>query len=180
MAPFKKKVITEVSLALAIIGALGAGIVFFGVNINKSTVAISETLRELITRSGSLRLLAVLQTQYSTKAAGYSEVLNSFVPPKDALINLSKDFEIMAARRNLGFGFSFLGENAPDRNGLGSVSFGLNIQAQSFDDLVRFMSDLQNFKYFNKINGFNFGREGSSYNLSIKGQVYFRQSAQNQ
>jgi Tfp pilus assembly protein PilO len=173
MGNFRKRLLTDLSIALIILVAFLGGIVFFRASIKKTTEKIVNLRKALVEKTSAIGSLVNLRQQ-SVAAQGYLNFLYSIVPTKDQLIDLPRDFQSLASQEKLGLGFSFGGENAPAPPNLGSVSFKLSIRGSSFDQLFRFIQRLQNFKYLSSIDNLSIRKLDSELEMEITGRVFFR------
>ncbi len=176
MAYFYKNLIVEVIIAAILILAFGGGILFFRARISDLAEQTLKTRQVLAERSSSLQLYSSLRTQYDSKGKKYLNVLQNIVPTRDQLIDLRQEFQSLAARENLDFGFTFFpGDETTAASGeLGAIKFNLNLKG-GLDELLNFIHSLEKFRYLITLESFTMNRQGSSIQMAIKGQVYFRQ-----
>ncbi len=174
METFKKRVVKEALIALSIVMALLIILVFLGFRISKLTATISKNIQNVLDRSASIKLLAVLQNQYGDKGKRYLEILHNVVPPKDSLIDLQKDLQSLAAQENVGFGFTFLGETPASFPTLGNVSYRLNIQGNNLNTLLGFLRRLSDFHYINSVDSVSINQQDANMQMVVKGEVYDR------
>lgn len=173
MKIFRKKFVTELVISLITIGVLAVGLLFFGFNVSKFAKKIVAARQELVERSTSLQSLAILRSEYKNKGEPYLNVLYNIIPLKDELIDLSKDFQSLAANERLGYGFTFVGETPSTLSNLGSVRFNLNLSG-SLDQLIDFIENLQNFRYLINLENISMSRGASQISMDVKGSVFFR------
>ena len=176
MSYFYRNLAIEIAVALIIIVALVGGMVFFRFRISDAVAKISAVREELSNRSQSLQSFSVIKSQYEDKGRNYLNVLHNVVPAKDQLIDLRQEFQSLATRENIGFGFSFsAGDEAAGGSELDSLNFNLNVKG-TIDELLAFMRDLQNFRYLITLDELAMTRQGSEIQMIIKGQIYYRPS----
>lgn len=174
MDHFYKSLIIEISIFVLLVAALGGGLVFMKTEISESATKIENNRKLLFDRSEALKSISVLKSQYESKGQNYLNVLHNIITTKDQLIDLKQEFQILATKNNLSFGFSFSpSEEAATPTELGSLEFVLSTKG-SIDELISFVRDLQQFKYLITLDGFSLNRENSGIQMTIKGQAYFR------
>ncbi len=176
MAYFSKNLMFEIIIAAILILAFGGGILFFRARISDLAGQTLKTRQLLAERTSSLQLYSSLKTQYDGKGGKYLNVLQNIVPTRDQLIDLRQEFQLLAAKENLDFGFAFFpGDEVTAAPGeLGAIKFNLNLKGD-IDQLLNFIHSLENFRYLITLESFTMNRQGSSIQMTIKGQVYFRQ-----
>ncbi len=174
MNHFRKNLTVEISIAVIVIAAFGAGILFFRAKIASSTEQIIKMRHDLSERNSSLQLYSALHSQYDSKAKNYLNVLYNIIPTRDQLIDLRQEFQSLAAKEKLDFGFAFFsGDEASARGETGIVKFDLNLKGD-LDQLINFIQSLEKFRYLITLDSFTMNRQGSTIQMIIKGQVYFR------
>ncbi|MCP6720406.1 MAG: hypothetical protein KJI72_03775 [Patescibacteria group bacterium] len=173
MKTFRKRLTTELVVSLITIGVLVIGLLFFGFNVGKFTKKIVAARQELAERATSLQSLAILRSEYSNKGEPYLNVLYNIIPLKDELIDLSKDFQSLAASERLDYGFTFVGETPATPGNLGSVRFSLSLGG-SLNQLIDFIENLQNFRYLINLENIAMSGGASQTSMDIKGSVFFR------
>ena len=162
------------SISLAIIITLSVGLVLFAGNIKLYGNELSQSRENLTLQTVSLERLAQLQTQYNKKAKSYFGVLNNAIPKEEDLINLSRDFQVLATKANITNSFSFTGENPALGDSLGSINFRLDTSG-NLDNLFAFAKNLENFRYLTRLDNFTIGRDQEKKStMSVRGQVFFR------
>ena len=174
MQLLKKPAAREMLIAVAIIFALLATLAFLGFRISKLTATISRNIQEVLDRSASIKLLSVLEGQYASKGERYLQILENVIPSKDALIDLQKEFQSLAAQENVSFGFTFLGETPKSQSSLGTVTYRLNVQGGNLDALFRFMKRMAGFRYLNSFTNVAVNKPDSNFQMVLSGQAYFR------
>jgi len=175
MTDFRKKLIVQVTIAVAVVGTLGAGLLFFGKNIRTNGAELQAARMALAERSASLEALALLQTQYTRKAKGYIAVLQGMVPQKEELINISKDFQFLATQSGVSQSFSFLDETPASGGALGSINVRIDVGG-SIERIAQFVRGIENFKYVTKIDRVAINRnQNNTLTASIGAHIYFRE-----
>lgn len=173
MKTFRKKLVTELIISLVAVGVISIGLLFFGFNISKFAKKVVATRQELTERSASLQSLAILRSEYSSKGEPYLNVLYNIIPLKDELIDLSKDFQSLAAKERIDYGFTFIGEIPATSNNLGSVRFSLSLGG-GLDRLINFIKNLQNFRYLVNLENISINKGELQMRMNVKGSVFFR------
>ncbi len=179
-----KKILIQAGIAVAIIIPLFLGSLYLRSIISKTTSRIVQSRKEFAQKSASLSTLVNLQSQYKNFGRDYLQVLYNIVPQKDDLINISSQFQRIAAEHNLGFGFSFSGEQEASQSQLGYISYSIRVTGSNDEEIKKFINDLNNFQYLNKVESLSMSKENigegdnqrSEIEATLKGKVYFRQS----
>ena len=173
---FKKALLTDLTLWFLIAGALSASLVFFGVGITRAGERVRQSYQELLSQSFTIISGARLRTQYVEKAEPALRVLYTFIPTQDELIDLTKEFRLVAGSFDLGFGFTFLGEMSPAAGEpLGSANFSISLQGTNQDQLFQFMQKLERFRYFLTVESVAMNSQGARNEMTIRGRVFFRE-----
>ncbi len=174
MDQFKKKLVFEISVAFIIITTLFVGIFFFSGTISDYSRQIGLLRKQNADHSKAIAMLATLRSQYSSVVKQDLQVLDNTVPIKDQLINLPKEFQLLASQYGLSSSFSFVGENPSSPTSLGSIRFKLDVSG-GFDQVIDFISSIQKFRYLSTYDSFSMTRSGTNGQLSTTGQIYYRQ-----
>lgn len=168
-----KRIVVQLSISLGVIGALVLVILLFGLQISRLSEKIAATRAELNERSVALNSLASLRSDFSLKGQSYLNVLYNVIPQKDELIDLSKDFQVIAQEDSLNYGFTFLGETPPSGNILGSVKFNLSLGG-TLSKLLNFLKNMENFRYLISLENVSINRGSEGMKMDIRGSVFFR------
>jgi len=161
-------------MAGSIIIILLVGLILFAKNINSYSTDFSSSREKLALQTVSLEQLAHLKIQYNKTAKGAFAVLDNVIPKEEDLINLSRDFQVIATKANVSHSFSFVGENPASPNSLGSVNFRLDASG-NLDNLFSFAKSLENFRYLTRLDSFTIGRDQEKNSImTVRGQVFFR------
>jgi hypothetical protein len=174
MNHFRKRLTTELSISTLIVLALLGGIVYFRGSVKDYTKNIVAARTLLANRTASIGNVADLRIQYDAKVVDYMNVLHNVIPSYDELINLNKEFQSLAARDGLEYGFSFLGETPKSEEGLGSISFNLNLSSSSLKPLISFVKSLQNFRYLNSIDNISVKTEDDELTMNVTARIFYR------
>lgn len=175
MDSFKKKLLLEIGIALGIIAVLAGGIFFFAGAISDYSDQIVSLRTRLANQASSLAALASLRADYNSVVKQDLQALNGAVPYKDQLINLTKEFQLLAAQNGLSSSFAFIGETPAAGGSFGTIRFKLEVSGD-FNKLPDFVAQLQHFTYLSTFDSFSITRgTGSSGVLSTAGQVYYRE-----
>lgn len=174
MNNFRKRLTLEVIFTILIAGVLLGGVLFLRNNIvfyRDNIILAKNKLGEL---TQNVSLFYNLQSQYK-EAEGYLNKLNNLVPSYYDLINFNKDLQALATSHNLSYSFSFVGENVKTESGLGYINFNVVVSSPELDNLLKFLKDLQGFRYFNVVENISFiTQRDNVISLSIKGKVFYR------
>lgn len=175
MDPFKKKLLVESGITVAILTTLLFGIMFLGGTITEYGSQIVTLRNQFVARSGSLSALASLRSQYSSVVAKDLQIMSNAVPIKDQLINLTKEFQLVSSQSGLSSSFAFLSESPANGASFGTIRFKLDVSG-NFEKLIAFVDVLQNFKYLSTFDNYSITRTtGGNGQLTTNGQIYFRQ-----
>lgn len=150
------------------------GLILFAKNISSYNIELSGSREKLALQTVSLEQLARLQTQYNKTAKRAFATLDNVIPKEENLINLSRDFQVIATKANVSHSFSFVGENPASAGSLGSVNFRLDVSG-NLDNLFLFAKGLENFRYLTRLDSFTIGRDQEKNStMTVRGQVFFR------
>jgi len=169
---FKKKILVNAAITLAIILILAIGLIFSGRGISQRVAKIQSLRKELNTRLTALNSLTNLRQQ-SEKAKSFFGSLQTLLPTKDELINFPKELNGFAKTNKVEIGFSFGNETAPTDSQPGFTAFNLTLSG-SYDNLVKFLKALEESKFFVGINSLDVTRDSQSQKFSalISGKVF--------
>jgi Tfp pilus assembly protein PilV len=174
MDHFKKKLIIDSIIAVLILGAIIAGIIFFQAKAKEFSFKLTQARQRIATNANSVERLANMRQTYNTEASVYLTVLYNVVPQKDELINLSRKLQTIAQLENLEFGFSFTGETAASQSQFGMANFVINIRGTSVQNVTNFINRLEAFQNLITITDIQIGTTEKEVSASIKGGVHFR------
>ncbi|MAF79545.1 hypothetical protein CL629_00500 [bacterium] len=175
MSRFTKKILIDLSIAFVLLILLGAGIIFFRANLEEFSGKLSESRKELETRSSAIQRLAELKRVEEEFGKDYLNVLYNFIPKKDELINFSRELQALADSEGLAeFSSSFVGEGPASAQTLGFVRFSANISAKSETNILNFIKKLQEFRFLTKLESFSVSKGNQESKASIRGQIFFR------
>ncbi len=169
---FKKKLLTHVGIALAIIGLLALFIVLLNGDINKRVVAIQTAKDETVLRAQTIELLTGANSDLK-KADALLANLQNLLPNKDQLINFPRELETTAKQYAVDVGFSFGPESVAKDNLPGSISFTMTA-AGDFDNIVDFLKSVEQHKYLISLDSIDVHRSGKDnvFSLLTSGLIY--------
>ncbi|OGY64345.1 MAG: hypothetical protein A3I24_01130 [Candidatus Harrisonbacteria bacterium RIFCSPLOWO2_02_FULL_41_13b] len=169
---FKKKILVNAIITLAIIIVLAIGLFFAGRGINQKVIKIESLRKELNTRLTALNSLTNLRQQ-SEKAKSLFGSLQTLLPTKDELINFPKELNGFAKANKVEIGFSFGSETAPAENQPGFTAFNLTLSG-SYDNLVKFLKAIEGSQFFVGINSLDVTKDPQSQKFSalISGKIF--------
>ena len=175
MDPFRKKLFLELGLGGGILVGLTIALVILGTYIGNVSERIASSRAELLMRSASVGSLATLRETWKNRAQGYLNVLRNVVPEKDTLINVSRDFQSLAAQTRTEYSFGFLGESGESEGGIGALSFRLTLRGD-LTNLYSFIEKFAAFPFLSTIDNFNIERKGpdARSELLAQGRIFFR------
>ena len=172
MNNFRRRLMTDISISFIIISALIVGLVFFALNIKSDAKKIVEVRQELLNRSTSLKSFAFLSSQYNAKGKDYLQILNNVTPTYDQLIDLPKSLQSLAAKEDLGFGFTFTGETLSTTDKLGEARFTINLQGELFQ-FLNFIEEMDKMRFITSLDSFDLSGEDNKSQMLIVGRVFF-------
>lgn len=173
MNHFRKRLLVELGIVVAVVGGLLTGIIFFGSNISKYSAEIIGLKAEISAKSSAIEHLAVLSQDYNSKVKNYTEILYSMVPLKDRLIGLSKEFQALTTQAKLDYTFNLKGESAGDQSSIGSVTFSLATFG-NLPDLLKFISSIDKFRYLTQIDNISINRREGKNQMGMNGRIFYR------
>ncbi len=174
MNRFYKNLAVEISIIIVTIVVLYGGVIFFKSKISSGANEIIKTRQDLTYRTESLQVYSLLKTQYDSKSKNYLIKLRNLVTTEDQLINLRREFQALAAKESVNANVAlFPNDETILPNGLGTIKFNLNLNGD-FNQIMNFIKSLDQFRYLVVIDGLSINQQGSSVQMMIQGQVYFR------
>lgn len=175
MDPFRKKLLLELGIGGGIIAVLAVVLVILGAYIGNASERIAASREDLLQRSASVGSLATLREMWKNRAEGYLNVLKNVVPEKDTLINVSRDFQSLAAQTNTEYSFGFLGESGGGAGDIGALTFRLTLRGD-LADLYQFIEKFAAFPFLATMDNFNIERKGpeTRSELLAQGRIFFR------
>ena len=171
---FTKSILFNIGVTLALILPLILTVIFLRSHIDNSVTQIIDARQEIDKRINFLISLVTLSADYNGFGRDYLTILKNIVPEQDKLLNLAQELETLAASLELEFGFSFLGENAPNPPEFGSLNFELNVGAKNISKISSFIERLEDFRYLISVNSVNINRGAEKISAAISGRVYYR------
>lgn len=175
MTIFRKKLLFEISIALAIVFILSFALIILGKNIVKNSGEIVSMRKQLADWTESVQSFALVRLQYNNKAVDYLNILNNILPQRDSLIELRKEFQFLASVDNVNMVFSFIGDKQTSSPLIGSVWFNLSLSADNIENIFEFIKKLDNFQYLLSLDGLTFTRGAEKFDSTMKGLVFFKQ-----
>jgi len=174
MSRFSEKLLFEILIALGIIAVLSGGVLFFGSSVSGASESILKSRKELSDWAASVQTYALVSSQYTTKARGYMNVLETVLPEKDKLIDLRKEFQFLGSEEGVSVNLGFSGERETDSAAVGSVGFTLNLGAEQMQPMVNFVKKLENFQYLVVIDSVSISEKDSDFVGLVRGRVLYR------
>ena len=169
-----KSILFNIGVTLALILPLILAVIFLRSHINNSVTRTVVARQEIDKRINFLISLVTLSSDYNRFGRDYLTILKNVVPKQDKLLNLAQELETLAASLGLEFGFSFLGENAPNPPEFGSLNFKLNVGANNINKIFSLIQRLEEFRYLINVNGVSINRSAEKINAVINGRIYYR------
>lgn len=169
---FEKGLIINISIAGGVFVGVAVIIFILGFYINNESEYISSTRSDLDRASSiSAKLSEFRRNEDDIEAA--VEQLDSHVPDRDVVLFVPTEVRDIARRHGLGYVFNFSGEDREVTDEIMSTNFDINVQGD-YDDIMRFIDDLENTQYFiNILNIDLMSRSSGSYDGVIRGIIYF-------
>ncbi|OGG37631.1 hypothetical protein A2110_00625 [Candidatus Jorgensenbacteria bacterium GWA1_54_12] len=173
-AKFRRRLTKELGIALVVLLPLMVGFVVLRVAVANSTEEMIQARRAFTEHTNIINRLITLRSQYDAFGKTYFNVLHNVIPEKDELINVSQEFQGVAAEHNLQFGFSFRGEDPASATSLGAVHFSIAVAGSNLPDITEFITDMQSFHYLTVIENLHVSRAETGMEAVIIGKVYYR------
>jgi Tfp pilus assembly protein PilO len=168
MSDFKKQILLQTVILLALIVVLGSGILFFNSLIVKNVETIVDAKSDVSVRQGTFQALAELKKE-SLEANSLLPSLRAKLPTKDDLFVFSRNLSALAANRKVQFGFSFAPETQSTGESASYVPFEISSGGE-LANLISFISDIENSNLIIQIAGVDL----SSPSTKINGRVYYK------
>lgn len=171
---FQKTLLIDIVVAIGILLPLFVGITLLQSYIKHTATQIVTARQELAKRTASLNTLVTLRNDYKTYGSRYFNVLYNIIPEKDELINVSQELQSLATKEELGFGFSFRGEEPSGDATLGFVQFSINVVGENLDQITNFVERLKDFRYLTTIDNLHISSKDKKIQAIMEGKVQFR------
>lgn len=161
-------------LIIATVGflILIGGVFVVGAKITDYVKQITNKQLEGTIQGQQVEILATLTRQHAV-AQQYVLALENVLPERDSLISLDQELETLAEVHGLGFGFTFTGDRPATQSSPGVVEFSLSLQGE-FNQLLRYMENVNNLRYFMSFPTFGLARSGDRFTMQLQGQVFTR------
>lgn len=152
---------------------LAAALFLIGWDINKRVGEINELRNNMNLRFSTTENLSNLRDDME-KFKPYIPLLNSFLPNKDRLINLSREFNIVAFQNKVNFSSSFAGEGFVSKTDLNWIGLNMNIDG-NIDDIINFIKAIENSRYSVKLSSLDIGQKDNQFKSQLNGKVFYFQ-----
>lgn len=168
---FRSKLIYSLSITGGIIVFILAVTLYLGLDIGKKADAIVGAQGETVSRISSVNDFNKLKSQEKEAQADLLK-LNSALPKRDSLFEVSKDLGVFAQSRNLSFGYKF-GEEVGSKGGNpGFIRVEMNISG-SYENIIGFLKDIESSKYFINPSSLDLTQQNVGYTGIINSQIFF-------
>jgi Tfp pilus assembly protein PilO len=149
------------------------GLLFFlKTSLGNSVSEIAKKQDLLTARSSSLKSLATLREQFQ-QANPYFSLLENILPPRDQLLNFSKELESLAKKSELDFGFTFGEEKVSSGKQPGYISFRLTLTG-TYNEFDGFLKSVEASRYFVDFSNVDMTKKGDTFSVIVNGKVFFR------
>jgi len=168
MDVFKKQLLLQLAIALGIAVVLVAATQLTALELQKAALIIQEKKVSLTFLSRATDLVPQLKSDLA-KAQPLINELNRILPPKAQLANFDKELTELAKKTGIGINFSLVGEQAE------SLQF-LMTSDVTYSNFVKFLKELEQSRFFVKINSLNMTRQasGGKYNIVANAEVFYQ------
>ncbi|MEE8131834.1 MAG: type 4a pilus biogenesis protein PilO [Candidatus Paceibacterota bacterium] len=168
---FKKKLLLNIGISLGIILILGAALFFLNSKIKDEVKQIQKVKEKLTLRSQTTEFIALLRRE-SEQVEPYLDDLDNMIITKDKLVNLSQDLSTIAMQNQVNLKLSIGKETPKTESELGEINITITIDG-AFDNLIKFLKDLENSRYFVKLNKLDFTKKGNDFKGILNGVIFY-------
>lgn len=171
LAGFKKKLFTQIGIALGAILLLAIFIFLLNKDINTRIEAIEKAKGEIALREKTIELLTGTNTDFK-RADPLFENLKSLLPNKIELIAFESSLLQRAKTFAVESGFKFGAEKAGTTEEPGTIKFTMTA-AGSYEDIIDFLKYVEGHKYFISLDSIDINRSSpNKYSSLIFGEIF--------
>ncbi|HDH07564.1 MAG TPA: hypothetical protein ENG89_00905 [Candidatus Moranbacteria bacterium] len=168
---FRKKILLNIGISFGIVVLLGVALFFLSSIVEDKAEQIRKAKEELSFRSQVSESIALLRNE-SGQVEPYLDDLENILITKDNLVNFSQDLKTIAQQNQISLNLSFGTETPKTKNELGKINFTITIDGD-FDNLIKFLKDLENSKYFVKLDKLDLTKKGGGLKIILKGVIFY-------
>ena len=169
----KRQLTILIGTGAAMILILAVALFLVGLDINKRVREINGLRGNMNSRFLTTENLSVLRFDMA-KAQPYIPLLDSFLPNKDQLINLSREFNTAAFQNKVNFSSSFAGESPVSKTDLNWIGLNMNVDG-NIDNIISFIKTMENSRYSIKLGSLDIGQKDNQYKSQLNGKVFYFQ-----
>jgi Tfp pilus assembly protein PilO len=174
MSQFKKKLLIQGSIFLALVLVLGGSLFFLGKKVSAYAAEIENTRQQLYDWIVSLESFAAIRSEYTSKGERYMGVLENRLPEKELLIDLKKEFQFLGASENVSVNLIFNSEVETSSPNVGAIGITLTVKG-NYASVVRFISRLNEMRYLVSLESMTMSRgDDGVMDVEAKGRVFFK------
>ncbi len=168
----KKKLLFNISVILGIVILLGTALLFLSSKIQDKAEQISDAKKELNIRSKTVESIALFRRK-SEQVQPYLRELQNMLITKDDLINIPKDLKSIAQQNQVNLQITFGVDTPRTETEPGEINIAITTEG-SFDNLIKFLKDLENSRYFVKLNKVDLTARGDdNFRAVLSGAVFY-------
>lgn len=174
MDTFKKQLFTQLGIFLGAVVFLVVAIQLIAPKLERVAVKIQDQRSDLAFLSESTDLLPQLKSDLE-KAQPLINELDRVLPPKEQMAGFEKELTDLAKKVKIGVNFTKIGDSAATDAEPGFTQFLLTSDA-SYGNFLKFVKEVEESRFFVKINSLNMTRQGSAdkYNIAANAQVFYQ------
>ncbi|MEK7634484.1 MAG: type 4a pilus biogenesis protein PilO [Patescibacteria group bacterium] len=169
----KRQLTILIGIGTAAILILLTALFLIGWDIDKRVWQINGLRNNLNSRFSTTENLSDLRDDME-KFKPYIPLVDSFLPNKDRLINLSREFNIVAFQNKVNFSSSFAGESPVSKTDLNWIGLNMNIDG-NIDDIINFIKAIENSRYSVKLSSLDIGQKDNQFKSQLSGKVFYFQ-----
>lgn len=167
---FKKRLLVEIGIPVAVLILILIGIFFVGSDIADKAQKIESQRSDIAARLEIANSLTSLKND-SEQIKNYQFALENILPSRDKLILFPRDISAMGKQYNLDINIALGQGTAGTENNPWSTSFRI-AGAGKFNDFLTFLKSLNSGKYTTSFSELDFVKEGDNFRASLAGQVF--------
>ncbi|GEM_PF-1608943 len=171
---FKKQLLIQAGIAFGVLVVLVFAIQFIAPQLDKAAAKILVQKSDLDFLSRATNLLPQLKSDLE-KSQPLTDELNRVLPPRAQLASFDKELADLAKKAKIGVNFSLVGETPATDEAPGFTQFLITSEA-GYGVLVKFLKEIEQSRFFVKINSLNMTRKssGDKYNIVANAQVFYQ------
>lgn len=171
LAGFKKKLFTQIGIAIGSVILLVIFIVLVNSDINKRVESIEQAKGEIALRIRTIELLTGTNSDLKRAEPLFAR-MQTLLPTKDQLINFPRELQQAARNYALELGFSFGAERLAVGDTPGAIKFTMTA-AGDYDNIVDFLRYVEQHRYLISLDSVDTHRSTKdSFSFLTSGEIF--------